>query len=329
MKRLIYWLPYVGLALLALALFVRALRTEGLDLPEFPRPPVVELPRENLASGANTLAGRVVDHAASPVAEALVIAGFDGEITWDYTDEQGYFSIERLPVTECDLSILARKFTTKQVAAQVDGTELLIDIGQPVPPPPSLPELGESDLQGQVIAAVAGRGLLGYELQLVPVAPPETFSAPVPVRTEVGADRTFSFPALLHGEYEVRVLPPWARGGSWPNLAAPEARVFVHGPAQKRLEVAMSAGEIAGRLIDGAGEFIEGAVVLVEPANDRARPWIPAHSSKTGSFLVRDLPPGSYRLLVASGKARVDEIVEVLSGVTSEVDLPPMGARGQ
>lgn len=327
MKRLLARLPYLGLALLVVALLVRALRTEGLELPQFPRPPLVELEREVLAQFGESIAGRVVDSEGQAVAEALIIASLDRELAWAYSDEQGQFSMTQLPEGELSLSVLAREYTTRELSAQSGNLDLVLDLGSPIGPPPSLPEIGEGDLQGQVNGAMAGQVLLGYEVQLIPVDAPSTFGAPIPARSAIRADRSFSFEALLHGEYQVRLLPPWAKGGSWPNLVSPEQGRFVHGPAIKSLELAMGAGELAGRLIDSEGEFVEGALILVEPEKQADRPWPPAQSDEAGGFLVQDLPPGPYRISVMAGEARIEEVVVVISGVTAIIDLPPLALR--
>ena len=327
MGRLWNVLPWAGLALLlALATF-RALRREGLELPDFPRPPRVEFAPEVYATGTESLRGTVVDDKGRPVAEALVMADLNGELVWDYTDPGGTFELSRLPGAELRITVVARKYTSAVRLVQPPLGDLNIDLGPEVEPPPHLPEIGEGDLEGSVTAAITGRGLLDYEVQLVPVRPPEELGAPIPVHARVGADRTFRFPALLHGEYRVRVLPPWAGGGSWPDLAAPQDARFVHGPATERLEVAIHAGEIAGRLIDLEGQFVEGALVRVAPLDAPGRPWRPLQTDEAGAFTVRDLPPGRYRLQVDAGEASLDEVIDVLTGVTAEVDLDPLELR--
>lgn len=327
MRRLFTFLPYVGLLLFALALVVRALRTEGLDLPEFPAPPHVEFAGEVLANGSERLSGTVVDGEGQPVAEALVMADLGGELVWDYTDPLGAFELVELTPGEVRVTIVARKFASRIETLAVPATGVRIDLGQTVPPPPSVPHIGESDLEGSLAAAVPGRGLLGYEVQLIPVQPTETFGAPLPARTRVGADRTFRFEALLHGEYRVRILPPWAAAGSWPNLVEESAELFTHGPAVAGLDLTIHAGEIAGRLIDTRGEFVEDAMVQAAPVDAPTRPWVPVLSDGTGRFHLRDLPPGEYRLQVTAGEARLDERVLVLAGVTSEIDLDPLEVR--
>lgn len=328
MRRALTWLPYLGLALLAVAVLVRGFRAEGLDLPEFPRPPSVDLPREVLAVASERLAGRVVDEAGAGIAEALVLAESGDELLWAYTDEQGYFALERVPAGELQLRVVARKFAPLQHSALGGSLDLLLVLDEPVPEPPSLPAIGESDLEGEVAAAIAGRVLLGYEVQLLPRDAPETLGAPIPVRAEVGADRTFRFEGLLHGTYRVRVLPPWARGGSWPDVVDPARAELVHGPSVRRLELKLRAGEIAGRLIDAEGEFVAGALVQVEPVGDPSRPWLPQGSDEEGAFLVADLPPGDYRLRVTAGEADLEHVVEVQAGTTSVVDLPPLAVGG-
>jgi len=320
-------LPWAGLALLLGLATFRGLRREGLKLPDFPRPPRVEFAPEVYATGAESLRGTVVDDTNRPVAEALVMADLNGELVWDYTDLGGAFTLSRLPDAELRVTVVARKYTSAVRMVRPPRGDLRIDLGPQVEPPPHLPEIGEGELEGSLNAAITGRGLLDYEVQLVPVQPPEELGAPIPVRARVGADRTFRFPALLHGEYRIRVLPPWARGGSWPNLAAPEDAPFVHGPATERLEVTIHAGEIAGRLIDLEGQFVEGALVRVAAVDAPGRPWPPLQTDETGAFSVRDLPPGRYRLQVDAGESSLDEVIDVLARVTAEVDLDPLELR--
>lgn len=326
-KRILDGLPWVGLALLVATLAVRALRVEGLDLPGFPRPPVVTLPEEVVPVGTARLAGRVTGVDGEPLPESLVLVDHEGELAWDYCDPRGNFSIERLPAGRLRVSVLAREHEAEVLWVEAPGEGLEVVMDRPLPETPVLPELGEGPLEGQVVAAMAGRGWAGYELQLVPVDPPETLGAPVPVSTTIGADRRFAFERLLHGRYRARVVPPWARGGSWPDLVDPAGAEFVHGPSRRGLEVPLLTGEIAGELIDPGGEFVEGALVRVSPGGERDRPWRPESSGPSGRFLVRDLPPGSYELSVDAGEAHFAERVEVLPGVTSVVDVPPLELR--
>lgn len=328
MKHPFTWLPYAGLLLLASALVVRGCRTEGLDLPDFPVPPVVQLPSEILTVGTERIAGRVLGVDGEPLPESLVLIDLDGELAWDYCDTQGRFAIERLPASTLRMTVLAREYEASEYFVAAPEEDLLLELRKPLPPTPVLAEIAESPLEGEVTAAMSGRGWADYEVQFVPVDPPQTLGTPVPVATRLGADRRFAFESLIHGEYEVRILPPWAAGGSWPNLADPATSRFVHGPAKKRAEIRVRTGELAGRLLDTGGEFVEGAFVRVSPGGNRGRPWKPELSDTEGAFVVRDLPPGTYELRIDAGEAHYAERIEVFEGTSSEVDVPPLELRG-
>lgn len=326
-RRTLSMLPYFGFALVVLALMVRAFRDEGLDLPAFPSLPSVDLPDVVIAAESQSLAGTVVDEAEQPIAEALVMIDLGSEFTWAYTDEQGAYRIDRLPAGESGVIAMAREYTTRRFRVAVPSEDLVLNLGPRVPPPPTLPDLTSSALEGEVIAAIAGRGLTDYEVQLIPVDPAQTLGAPAPERCSVGANRAFHFPDLIHGEYRVAILPPWARGGSWPNLCAADSRLYTHSPATTKLVLPIAAGEIAGTVIDSHGDFVMGALIRAHPEATQGRPWIPVQSDAEGAFLIRDLPPGTYLLQATAGEAYVEELVQVLSRTTSVLDLPPLDVR--
>ncbi len=323
MKRAFVFLPYLGLAAIFAALLVRGCRDEGLALEPFPGPPLVELGDLDRPLPESSLAGTVVSASGEAVAEAIVLVSIDGELAWDYTDVQGHFEVPGVPPGEHVVEVASRRYRTRSFAAQSPDDALKLDLGAPADPPPTLPEITRGDLEGEVLASIAERGLLDYEVLLLPVEPPDRYGAPVPVRSAVRADRSFHFQGLIHGEYRIVVLPPWARGGSWPNLGDPGRRTFVHAPSAGELEVTLASGEIQGRLFDRAGDFIEGGLVLVHPEESPERPWPPARSGPDGAFLVRDLPPGTYRIEISAGGARLVQEVPVRAGIISEIDLPP------
>ena len=327
MKRVLTWLPYLGLLTLALVALVRSFGSEGLGLIELPTPPLVEIADLKYESGSATLAGQVLNAADEALPEALVMIDVDGEIVWDYTDGQGRFVLKRVPVGALEVRVVRRKFAPQTFRTSTEIEDVVLRMTAAIAPPPVLPDIEESDFEGEVLAAIAGRGLLDYEIQLIPISGPSEFGAPIPVRATIGADRHFSFPRLLHGAYEVRVLPPWAAGGSWPNLVDPEQALHVHGPASKSGSFALKSGELAGRLIDSGGHPVQGALVRVAPAANPARPWIPIPSGSGGAFVVRDLPPDLYLLQVNAGEASFAETIEVRASSTAQVDVPPLELR--
>lgn len=329
MKRLLNLLPWIGLGLIMLAMLVRGLREEGLGLRAFPAPPDVLLGTHDSTAPAAHLSGVLLNDEGEVVSEALVLAAFNGELAWTYTDVQGRFDLQHLPAGPVELEVVARKYRTERFQTKAPGADLEFVMNEPVDEVQRVPALERSDLEGHVVSSVGRRGLLDYEVLLLPARAPHEFGEPVPVRAAVGADRGFRFEGLIHGEYRVVILPPWAKGGSWPNLCDSAQRTYTHGPSAGELELPMAAGELHGRVLDTTGRPVEGALVLLAPEAAPNRPWQPAASDATGAFEVRDLPPGSYQLDLRAGEASWRESVKVLAGHTSVLDLPPLAVRSQ
>ncbi|MFT7486157.1 MAG: hypothetical protein ACI9F9_002011 [Candidatus Paceibacteria bacterium] len=327
MKRFLDWLPHLGLLTLLLVAIVHSFGSEGLGFIDLPNPPKVDLSDLAYSSGTSHVIGQVLNEKQEAIAEALVWTEIEGELVWDYTDIQGSFELERIPPGAHSLSVVRRKFAREQFEVEAPGEGVVVTLTGAVSESPQLPEIEESDISGEVIAPIAGRALVHYEVQLVPVDPPSFLGAPIPVRAVIGPDRRFSFPALIHGAYSVRVLPPWAKGGSWPNLIETDSALYVHGPASKNMKLQLLAGELAGRLIDTSGEPVRGALVRATLVTDPTRPWLPVSSGNAGNFLIRDLPPGKYRLEIHAGQSGFDQEVEVFGAITSHVDVPPLLLR--
>ncbi len=305
-------------------LLFRGLRREGLGLRAFAAPPDVLLSTFDIEAPTSQLGGVVRTEEGAGIAEALVLAAFDGELAWTYTDAQGEFLLEHLPPRALELEVVARKFRTQTFPGLTAGDGLELVLTEPVAEVPELLELERSDLDGLVASKVGKRGLLGYEVVLLPARSMHLFGEPVPVRATVGADRAFHFEDLIQGDYRVVVLPPWARGGTWPNLCESSSRTYVHGPSSGELELPLASGEIFGRVLDSEGQPVHGAFVVVTPSANNERPWPPASSDPSGAFELRDLPPGAYDLKLHAGEASWQESVIVLAGHTSVLDLPPL-----
>ncbi|HIG11524.1 MAG: carboxypeptidase-like regulatory domain-containing protein [bacterium] len=329
MKRLKRYLPWIGLGLLVLVVAFRALRQEGLGLRGFPAPPRVLLGASTGLDPAARLTGVVRDGTGQPIAEALVLATFGDELAWTYSDLKGQFELERVPSGELQLKVLAREFRVEDFSttAPGEGVELILD--EPVREIRQLPELLRSDLEGSLVAALGSRGLLGYEILFAPRQPAHEFGQPLPVRAAVGADRGFRLADLIQGDYSLVILPPWARGGSWPNLCTPAQREYHHGPGSPILDIDLAAGEIKGRVQDDTGAAVLGALALVAPLERPERPWPAVASGADGIFTIGDLPPGEYLLEVTAGEAQIELAVTVVDGVTSEPDLAPFTLRAR
>ena len=327
MRRLFHLLPWLGLGLIALAVVFRQLRDEGLGLPAFPAPPSIAIAAPDLSRPSGAISGAIIAPDGSSISEALVTVAFQDELAWTYTDTRGLFELPHVPTGTIQVEVVARKFRTELFSVDSPSTELRLVMDEPVAAPPDLPPLERSDLRGSVASSIGRRGLLGYEVLLVPAGGIHEYGQPVPARAVVGADRGFHFPGLLQGEYRVVILPPWARGGSWPNLCAPEDRLYSHGPSVAVVELRMAAGEVQARAIDANGDPIRGAVATLAPLDDPLRPWPAESSGADGNVLVRDLAPGRYRLELSAGEGSCSEEVEVVAGHTSVLDLPPLRIR--
>jgi hypothetical protein len=328
-KRFIQIFPYLGLLVLGLAVAVGSFGSEGLGLLQFSKPPELALASFTPSPHQAAAAGRITSEAGEPIAEVLVMAEVDGQLVWDYSDAEGRFKLTQLPTGPLELTLLRRMMEPQTFQGNVPSTDMEFVMRAPLAPVPTLPAIGQSHMDGEVLNSIPERGLLGYEVQLIPVEAPQVIGAPIPARTRVGADRRFHFDNLMHGQYSVRLLPPWAVGGTWPNLIDTQQAFFEHGPATKNPVFSTACGEISGRLIDREGQEVEGALIRVAPVDRAEHPWAPLPSNDHGQFLVSDLPPGSYRLQIDAGGDEYNQVIEVTRGVTSRVDVRPLEIHRQ
>lgn len=327
MKRPIHYLPYAGLVLLGAALLFRGLRREGLALAAFPAPAADVLPAHEVTPPSASIAGRVLDTGGSAIPEAFILTDLGGELAWSFSDAEGSFELPHLPAGATTVEVVARHFRPRKFTLDAPSSQALFVLDERLPELEPLPELGRADLRGQLTTPATRRGLRGYEVVLLPDGPLRETGRTVPVRATVTADRGFEFPALMHGAYRVLVLPPWARSGTWPNLCARSARAYDHGPASSELVLPLAAGELSGQVLDASGDAVHGAIIEVTPRDAPERPWPPTSSDAQGVFLVADLPPGVYRVLVRAGAGRWEAEAEVEAGATSVLDVPPLSLR--
>jgi len=120
------------------------------------------------------------------------------------------------------------------------------------------------------------------------------------------------------------VLPPWARGGTWPVLARGACTAHAGGAAT--LELALAVGELAGELGEPSGRPLVGALVAVSTLDARdpvggPQLWPPLVTDTAGKFRVELLPPGRYRVHLRAGAAARDVEVTVAEG--QRTSMPP------
>jgi hypothetical protein len=325
-KRWKTWIPV--LTLLGLAVGFVAKRTLTPPLVELviqPVPsakiPALELPERNRA-----LDGRVVDPAGDGVADALVFLRAGDAPHFTYTDSSGRFHLAALEDGPWHATVLAIGFGPLAKDLLDTGSPQTIHLEAPVGPAPSLPPLARKSLAG-VLSSRRAAAFEGCEIVLTPTLAPETFSAPLPRRATAGADGRFQIPDLIVGEYTVEVLPAWARGGSWPDLARPldgqKPLILTHtaGEAPTVLAIELQIGEVTGKLVDLDGHPLEGALILTSPASDASRVWPPESSAADGTFTVGGLPHGKFLLAVRAGSAAVQREVLIRAGESTNLEF--------
>jgi hypothetical protein len=311
-----YLIPLGTLACLAIAFLVARWTAEPEKLPEIAPPPESMLQPLEAWDRSRSIAGRVLAPDSTPVGAALVWLRAGDEPHWTYTDASGEFHLERLGPSPWTTSVIARGFEPMSVTLEDAGKPQTIRFARAVDPPPSLAPIPRSPLKGVVIAALPSLADSdGYEVMLTPDARPETLGAPVPRRIACEATGAFGLPDLAHGAYHVRVLPRWARGGSWPNLAPStrEGFAFLHSASTStnEMRIQLENGSISAVIHDTENAPVEAALVLVTAADDPARVWPPISTAADGSFTARDLPPGSYLVSVRASSAVLEQTIQV------------------
>jgi hypothetical protein len=186
-------------------------------------------------------------------------------------------------------------------------------------------------LKGIVIPSLPGAGSpRGYEVVLVPRSPPESLGSPVPRRVLTDGSGAFEIPDLAHGAYAVRVLPYWARGGSWPDLArsasSRDPLVLAHNASTsvEELRVQLEDGAITGTVQNSEKQPLEAVLVLISQSDDPSRVWPPVSTAPDGSFVARDLPAGSYLVSLHAGSAAVEQVVAVPARTAQRAEFEPL-----
>lgn len=315
--------PLIGLVGLVLVAAL-ALRSRPPLAKTYPTaPPEDAHVGPDLELGVETLAGVLTDELGMPVAGATLVTQRAGRALWCETDERGRFSLEGLDPGPVELAIVHDEFGALELDTRAGQGPVLLRIGPRLTAPPELEPIATADFDGHVRLR-GTRSLAGFELALDPVAAADEPGAGLPRRVRLTADGTFAIPALPHGTYEVRLLPPWARGGSWPNLLAPldaEPLRWDHPPPGldgASLELDSLAGEVAGRVFSADDDRpLAGAMITVQPVGDDETPHTPdrripsTRTNAEGLFRVLDLPPGRYRVELVAGGDRRAKVVRV------------------
>ncbi len=329
MKRLTVLLPILVLAGLLIGFAAERLGGPGASLPSFTPSQPPDFERLEATGGLAVLQGRVVAATGEPVPDASVYLRSGGAPFWTHTDAEGRFELRGLAEEPTDAQVLAWGFppTDFPVTPGPDAVELELPPHQL--PPPELPDLERATLTGKVHGAGSPwSDPEGYEVLFSPTSPPNVLQGPVERRVLTDRDGTFTAPDLALGEYRVEVLPSWARGGSWPALAAARTTELRH-EAEGLLEIELDAGAVEGRLLGPppSPRPVEGALVLIADAADPRRVWPPAATDAEGRFRIRALPAGRYALSARAGEGVLEIEVVVSAGEVSRPELPALRTR--
>ncbi|MEM7310171.1 MAG: carboxypeptidase-like regulatory domain-containing protein [Planctomycetota bacterium] len=300
----------------------------------------VQLEPLEATRGDRSLRGRVVRANGKP-AEGVTVRlraveapaadgapeAVDEPIFFDHTDSDGRFELRHLPTGTFDLLLLAvgHPHTNQTIEVPAAG-EVLLRLPEPWGDLRAAPELVRTSLEG-LLAAPAGLGgppLAEYEVLLLPRGDEAPWRGGVERRQLTDASGRFRFEELAVADYTLHVLPPWARGGSWPYLAEVElARGDLGGAtgSEERdpTRVELATAELGGTLRNGEGRAVEGALVRLHPQGRAGDLWPAAISDEKGRFAFRDLPP------------EVVYVVEVIAGGERQIQhaLAGAGRRGE
>lgn len=316
---------WIGVISLIIVIAISSFHAEG-DPPAWTRElpgkiyPPLESPQDPLGQAA--LMGTVLSSEGHVVPDALVFTGTGELLTWDYSDADGQFSLEALHAGQVTVRVIGDGHEPQDFIRAAPLLDAKLTLSNTLPGPASLPALEKLAVTGSITPPRADWGLDGYELWLEPLRPSHEFGAPISARATVQADRSISFDELLAGSYRPHLLPPWARGGTWPNLLDSETSLISIGRTEEaQFRLTMTAGEIEGIITDEEGAPVKGALVKLRPEGELDRVWPPTRADDLGRYALRDLPVGTYRLESNAGDRSAELIIQVNDSSISRADL--------
>jgi len=331
-------IPLGTLAALALGYGIQQLASEADPPINIQRPPPTTFKKLRPPVHGHKLAGQVTTPTGDPVDRALVWLRSGDEPSFTYSDAQGAFRFEALGAGPWPTKVIALGFEPLDLTLQESAALQRIAFKKAYGPPPQLAVFARAPLAGRILVP-PGFDASRFEVVLLPEEPTRIDSA-VPRRVECDAQGAFRLEDLIVAHYDLRVLPAWARGGSWPDLlvgvGAGTAHDFTHQQAGGELVLRLALGTIEGTLLepitkglDGAplpvphDVPVEGALVELEQQlpGDTTRLWLPQSTDATGGFALHALPEGVYLLTLRAGEFTLSREVQLGSGETKRLEL--------
>jgi hypothetical protein len=330
LKRLTVLVPIAVLLGLLWAYGAARMRQGARETPIFDEPHVLAQAPMGSPFGERVLRGRVVDIEGRAMAGVTLYFRSNDVPFSGKSDAEGRFSFEGLGEHEIDLAVLAWGHPPRMHRV-APGEDVEIVITPPLEPPPPLAGFTSASVSGRVSNPLGRRWWDpdGYEVALIPRGSPAELGGAVERRVRCAPTGEFTIPDLVHGSYDVHVLPEWAAGSDWPDLVAPVSSRLEHAPgSQRSIAITLRCGVLEGTLSEPNGRRLEGAVVLLSPAAAPARLWPPIATDAEGRFRFLDLPPGAYLLSARAGEgALIDHPVHVENAQLSRPELPSIEVR--
>lgn len=282
---------------------------------------VLETPR-----GPHRLAGRVQTGDGSAAEDVLVeLESVEpprpGSLWSARTDSEGAFAFERLPPGNYAAWLAGSGRPSVRYETAVPAT-VRWQLPAPYPEPATLPRLEHSTLSGTLAPPVGWsletHPLAGFEVVFEPSGDADPLSGALRRRAQADAYGEFRFDELVHGTYDIYVLPPWAVDGDWPRLSEESRR---HGGDERPVSLRLRSGALDVRVEHGDGAAVPGAFVQVWPRDRPDRIWPLATTGPEGAASVEHLPPAFYVVRVHAGDAVVEHEVEVRIGQRAQLVL--------
>jgi hypothetical protein len=270
---------------------------------------------------------QIVDPAGSAVPGAALIVRSGNATIWAFSGADGTATLEGLAPGTSSLAVLAFPHPGLEVDIEPGPDVRRIALEANATPPVPLADILRSKFAGELRQS-GSEPLAGCEVVLLPTAAPSDLGGALLRRSAVDTSGKFSFEGLAHGEYLLVVLPEWASGGSWPDLAAEGSRKLSFVAEVGDGVVELARGAIEGEVRDDLGRALEGALVLVNDAAIETHVWPPSSTGPDGRFRVPDLPPGKYRVSCRAGESgsTIEELL-VAAGAPTWAALPSFAAR--
>lgn len=330
----IVFVAVVFAALLAGFLVERTQRSDPFAELNVRPPRSVVLDPLELPSGQLSIEGKVRSSIEGAQADVLLYLhpNSPGEearpLAWTITDVDGNFRLDGLAAGEYRAILMQVGHEHANLALTVPAqAPVEWSLGEPLEPVPELPELSRSPLPG-IVRSDGSISLADYEVVLRPAPGTDPLSGALVRRSAVDGEGRFAFEGLVHGDYSADLLPPWARGGSWPSLRSLSFNHPSTPAGSAELELTFHPALIVGRLRDASDRAVEGALVQLWSVADEHRLWPSVETDRDGAFRLEGLPAGSFVVRVRAGAAAIERIVDLAEGEEVELALPAIHPQG-